>query len=139
VTVTTAAPPATSTATSVPATTPSATTTSPSSAYRTPGAGERQITVTGNIAEGHTRKLPGTGDTANYTYFVLQPEDGSAPLRVAAAGDLDIDPQVRAAILDPRCGGKLRGTFTVAAAPARETAFDWELVSARLLNTCNRA
>jgi len=34
---------------------------------------------------------------------------------------------------------KLRGTFTIAAAPPRETAFDWELVSAQLLNNCNRA
>ena len=70
---------------------------------------------------------------------MLQPADGGPALRVGAAGDLDIDPAVRAAIIDPRCGGKLRGTFTVAAAPPRETAFDWELVSAQLANSCSRA
>ena len=128
-------PPTTSTSTQ---TTPTQTTTS-SGDYRKPKQGERQITVTGNVADGQTRKLPGTGDTSLYTYFVLQPEDGGPALRVGAAGDLDIDPKVRAAIIDPRCGGKLRGTFTVAAAPPRETAFDWELVSAQLLNSCNRA
>jgi hypothetical protein len=128
-------PPTTSTSTQ---TTPTQTTTS-SGDYRKPKPGEGQITVTGNIADGQTRKLPGTGDTSLYTYFVLQPADGGPALRVGAAGDLDIDPKVRAAIIDPRCGGKLRGTFTVAAAPPRETAFDWELVSAQLLNTCNRA
>lgn len=139
VTVTSAAEPATVTVTpttTTPATTPTQTTTGD---YRRPKSGEGQITVTGNVADGQTRKLPGTGDTSNYTYFVLQPADGGPALRVAAAGDLDIDPAVRAAIIDPRCGGKLRGTFTVAAAPARETAFDWELVSAQLANTCSRA
>lgn len=139
VTVTSAAEPATVTVTpttTTPATTPTQTTTGD---YRRPKPGEGQITVTGNVADGQTRKLPGTGDTSNYTYFVLQPADGGPALRVAAAGDLDIDPAVRAAIIDPRCGGKLRGTFTVAAAPARETAFDWELVSAQLANTCSRA
>jgi hypothetical protein len=128
--------PPTTTSTSTP-TTPTQTTTSGD--YRKPKPGEGQITVTGNIADGQTRKLPGTGDTSLYTYFVLQPTDGGPALRVGAAGDLDIDPKVRAAIIDPRCGGKLRGTFTVAAAPPRETAFDWELVSAQLLNSCNRA
>jgi hypothetical protein len=118
------------------ATTPAQTTTGDS---RQPKPGEGQITVTGNVADGQTRKLPGTGDTSNYTYFVLQPADGGPALRVGAAGDLDIDPSVRAAIIDPRCGGKLRGTFTVAAAPPRETAFDWELVSAQLANSCSRA
>ncbi len=134
----TSTPPVTVTVTTptTPATTPTQTT---SGDFRTPKAGEGQITVTGNVADGQTRKLPGTGDTSRYTYFVLQPEDGGSALRVGAAGDLDIDPKVRAAIIDPRCGGKLRGTFTVAAAPARETAFDWELVSAQLLNTCSRA
>jgi hypothetical protein len=127
-------PPTTSTSTP---TTPTQTTASGD--YRKPNPGEGQITVTGNIADGQTRKLPGTGDTSLYTYFVLQPADGGPALRVGVAGDLDIDPKVRAAIIDPRCGGKLRGTFTVAAAPRRETAFDWELVSAQLLNSCNRA
>ena len=127
--------PTTSTQTAPP-TTPTQTTTGD---YRRPKPGEGQITVTGNVADGQTRKLPGTGDTSNYTYFVLQPVDGGPALRVAAAGDLDIDPTVRAAIIDPRCGGKLRGTFTVAAAPPRETAFDWELVSAQLANSCSRA
>jgi hypothetical protein len=139
VTVTSAAEPATVTVaptTTTPATTPTQTTTGD---YRRPKPGEGQITVTGNVADGQTRKLPGTGDTSNYTYFVLQPADGGPALRVAAAGDLDIDPAVRAAIIDPRCGGKLRGTFTVAAAPPRETAFDWELVSAQLANNCSRA
>jgi hypothetical protein len=139
VTVTSAAEPATVTVTptsTTPATTPTQTTTGD---FRRPKPGEGQITVTGNVADGQTRKLPGTGDTSNYTYFVLQPADGGPALRVGAAGDLDIDPAVRAAIIDPRCGGKLRGTFTVAAAPARETAFDWELVSAQLANTCSRA
>ena len=128
--------PPTTTSTSTP-TTPTQTTTSGD--YRKPKPGEGQITVTGNVADGQTRKLPSTGDTSLYTYFVLQPEDGGPALRVGAAGDLDIDPKVRTAIIDPRCGGKLRGTFTVAAAPTRETAFDWELVSAQLLNTCSRA
>jgi hypothetical protein len=128
--------PTTSTQTAPP-TTPTQTTTSGD--YRKPKAGEGQITVTANVADGETRKLPGTGDTSIYTYFVLQPVDGGPALRVAAAGDLDIDPKVRAAIIDPRCGGKLRGTFTVAAAPPRETAFDWELVSAQLANSCSRA
>jgi hypothetical protein len=139
VTVTSAAEPATVTV--VPTTTTSATTPTQTTTgdYRRPKPGEGQITVTGNVADGQTRKLPGTGDTSNYTYFVLQPADGGPALRVAAAGDLDIDPQVRAAIIDPRCGGKLRGTFTVAAAPARETAFEWELVSAQLANNCSRA
>ncbi|HEV7362831.1 MAG TPA: hypothetical protein VGN71_00480 [Solirubrobacteraceae bacterium] len=127
--------PTTSTQTAPP-TTPTQTTTGD---YRRPRPGEGQVTVTGNVADGQTRKLPGTGDTSNYTYFVLQPVDGGPALRVAAAGDLDIDPAVRAAIIDPRCGGKLRGTFTVAAAPPRETAFDWELVSAQLANSCSRA
>jgi hypothetical protein len=127
--------PTTSTQTAPP-TTPTQTTTGD---YRRPKPGEGQITVTGNVADGQTRKLPGTGDTSIYTYFVIQPADGGPALRVGAAGDLDIDPKVRAAIIDPRCGGKLRGTFTVAAAPPRETAFDWELVSAQLLNSCNRA
>jgi hypothetical protein len=127
---------ATTTATTPPTVPPP---TTPASDYRKPKSGEGQITVTGNIADGQTRKLPGTGDTSLYTYFVLQPADGGPALRVGAAGDLDIDPKVRAAIIDPRCGGKLRGTFTVAAAPPRETAFDWELVSAQLLNSCNRA
>jgi hypothetical protein len=127
-------PPTTSTSTQ---TTPTQTTTSGD--YRKPNRGEGQITVTGNVADGQTRKLPGTGDTSLYTYFVLQPADGGPALRVGVAGDLDIDPKVRTAIIDPRCGGKLRGTFTVAAAPPRETAFDWELVSAQLLNSCNRA
>lgn len=138
-TVTVTSPPATVTVTptaTTPATTPTQTTTGD---YRKPKPGEGQITVTGNVADGQTRKLPGTGDTSNYTYFVLQPADGGPALRVAAAGDLDIDPAVRAAIIDPRCGGKLRGTFTVAAAPPRETAFDWELVSAQLANSCSRA
>jgi hypothetical protein len=139
VTVTSAAEPATVTV--APTTTTSATTPTPTTTgdYRRPKPGEGQITVTGNVADGQTRKLPGTGDTSNYTYFVLQPADGGPALRVAAAGDLDIDPQVRAAIIDSRCGGKLRGTFTVAAAPARETAFEWELVSAQLANNCSRA
>jgi len=128
--------PTTTTPATTPATTPTQTTTGD---YRRPKPGEGQITVTGNVADGQTRKLPGTGDTSIYTYFVLQPVDGGPALRVAAAGDLDIDPKVRAAIIDPRCGGKLRGTFTVAAAPAHETAFDWELVSAQLANSCNRA
>ncbi|MDX6659278.1 MAG: hypothetical protein QOJ55_100 [Solirubrobacteraceae bacterium] len=139
VTVTSAAEPATVTVaptTTTPATTPTHTTTGD---YRRPKPGEVQITVTGNIADGQTRKLPGSGDTSNYTYFVLQPADGGPALRVGIAGDLDIDPAVRAAIIDPRCGGKLRGTFTVAAAPPRETAFDWELVSAQLANNCSRA
>jgi hypothetical protein len=127
--------PTTSTQTAPP-TTPTQTTTGD---FRRPKPGEGQITVTGNVADGQTRKLPGTGDTSNYTYFVLQPVDGGPALRVAAAGDLDIDPNVRTAIIDPRCGGKLRGTFTVAAAPPRETAFDWELVSAQLANSCSRA
>jgi hypothetical protein len=125
------------TTSTTPPTTPTQTTASGD--YRRPKPGEGQITVTGNVADGQTRKLPGTGDTSIYTYFVLQPTDGSAPLRVGVAGDLDIDPRVRAAIIDPRCGGKLRGTFTVAAAPPRETKFDWELVSAQLANTCGRA
>jgi hypothetical protein len=139
VTVTSAAEPATVTV--APTTTTSATTPTPTTTgdYRRPKPGEGQITVTGNVADGQTRKLPGTGDTSNYTYFVLQPADGGPAPRVAAAGDLDIDPQVRAAIIDSRCGGKLRGTFTVAAAPARETAFEWELVSAQLANNCSRA
>jgi hypothetical protein len=139
VTVTSAAEPATVTVaptTTTPSTTPTHTTTGD---YRRPKPGEGQITVTGNIADGQTRKLPGSGDTSNYTYFVLQPADGGPALRVGIAGDLDIDPAVRAAIIDPRCGGKLRGTFTVAAAPPRETAFDWELVSAQLANNCSRA
>ena len=139
VTVTSAAEPATVTVaptTTTPATTPTQATTGD---YRRPKPGEGQISVTGNVADGQTRKLPGTGDTSNYTFFVLQPADGGPALRVAAAGDLDIDPAVRAAIIDPRCGGKLRGTFTVAAAPPRETAFDWELVSAQLANSCSRA
>jgi hypothetical protein len=142
-TVTVTSAPATVTVTpttTTPATTPTqATTPTTTGDYRRPKPGEGQITVTGNVADGQTRKLPGTGDTSIYTYFVLQPVDGGPALRVAAAGDLDIDPKVRAAIIDPRCGGKLRGTFTVAAAPARETAFDWELVSAQLANSCNRA
>jgi hypothetical protein len=139
VTVTSAAEPATVTV--APTTTTSATTPTPTTTgdYRRPKPGEGRITVTGNVADGQTRKLPGTGDTSNYTYFVLQPADGGPALRVGAAGDLDIDPSVRAAIIDPRCGGKLRGTFTVAAAPPRETAFDWELVSAQLANSCSRA
>ena len=136
----TSTPPATVTVTTPTSTTPATTGTGTSSGdYRKPKPGEGQITVTGNVADGQTRKLPGTGDTSIYTYFVLQPTDGGPALRVGAAGDLDIDPKVRAAIIDPRCGGKLRGTFTVAAAPARETAFDWELVSAQLANSCNRA
>jgi hypothetical protein len=136
----TSTPPVTVTVTTPTSTTPATTGTGTSSGdYRKPKPGEGQITVTGNVADGQTRKLPGTGDTSIYTYFVLQPEDGGPALRVAVAGDLDIDPKVRAAIIDPRCGGKLRGTFTVAAAPPRETAFDWELVSAQLLNTCSRA
>jgi hypothetical protein len=142
VTVTSAptTPAVTSPTTSTPATpTTTPTQTTASGDYRKPKPGEGQITVTANVADGQTRKLPGTGDTSLYTYFVLQPTDGGPALRVAAAGDLDIDPKVRAAIIDPRCGGKLRGTFTVAAAPPRETAFDWELVSAQLLNSCNRA
>jgi hypothetical protein len=135
----TSTPPVTVTVTTPTSTTPATGTGTSSGDYRKPKPGEGQITVTGNVADGQTRKLPGTGDTSIYTYFVLQPEDGGPALRVAVAGDLDIDPKVRAAIIDPRCGGKLRGTFTVAAAPARETAFDWELVSAQLLNTCSRA
>jgi hypothetical protein len=136
----TSTPPVTVTVTTPTSTTPATTGTGTSSGdYRKPKPGEGQITVTGNVADGQTRKLPGTGDTSIYTYFALQPEDGGPALRVGVAGDLDIDPKVRAAIIDPRCGGKLRGTFTVAAAPARETAFDWELVSAQLLNTCSRA
>ena len=136
----TSTPPVTVTATTPTSTTPATTGTGASSGdYRKPKPGEGQITLTGNVADGQTRKLPGTGDTSIYTYFVLQPEDGGPALRVGVAGDLDIDPKVRAAIIDPRCGGKLRGTFTVAGAPPRETAFDWELVSAQLLNTCSRA
>jgi ABC-type transport system substrate-binding protein len=135
----TSTPPVTVTVTTPTSTTPATGTGTSSGDYRKPKPGEGQITVTGNVADGQTRKLPGTGETSIYTYFVLQPEDGGPALRVAVAGDLDIDPKVRAAIIDPRCGGKLRGTFTVAAAPARETAFDWELVSAQLLNTCSRA
>jgi hypothetical protein len=137
VTSTPTAPAVTPPTTTSTQTTPTQTTTSGD--YRRPNPGEGQITVTGNVADGQTRKLPGTGDTSLYTYFVLQPADGGPALRVGVAGDLDIDPKVRAAIIDPRCGGKLRGTFTVAAAPLRETAFDWELVSAQLLNSCNRA
>jgi hypothetical protein len=135
-TVTVTTPGTTVTVTTPATTTPQTTETQPSGGiYRKPKAGEGQITVTGRVAGGQTRKLPGTGDTSQYTYFELQPDDGSKPLRVAAAGDLDIDPAVRDAIIDPRCGGKLHGTFTVAAAPARETAFDWELVSAQLQST----
>jgi len=137
VTVTSTPPTVTVTPTATtPAATPAQTT---AGDYRKPKPGEGQIAVTGNVADGQTRKLPGAGDTSNYTYFVLQPSDGGPSLRVGAAGDLDIDPNVRAAIIDPRCGGKLRGTFTVAAAPPRETAFDWELVSAQLANSCSRA
>jgi hypothetical protein len=131
--------PASTVTVTAPATTPATTTeTQPSSGtYRKPKPGEGRVTVTGNVANGETRRLPGTGDTSAYTYFVLQPADGGPALRVGAAGDLNLDPKVRAALVDPRCGGKLRGTFTVGA--ARETAFDWELVSARLLNNCSRA
>ena len=140
VTVTSASPPpavTTPTTTNPPPTTPTQTTTAGN--YRKPQAGEGRVTVTGNVADGETRRLPGTGDTSTYTYFVLQPAAGGPALRIAAAGDLALDPKIRAAIVDPRCGGKLRGTFTVAPAPARETAFDWELISAQLLNNCSRA
>jgi len=119
-----------------PATTPATTETQPSAGgFRKPRAGEGRVTVAGNVENGQTRRLPGTGDTSVYTYFELVPADGGPSLRVAAAGDLSLDPGVRAALVDPRCGGKLHGTFTVAPAPARETAFDWELVTAQLSTT----
>lgn len=135
-TVTTQAPAPTVTVTT-PATTPTSTSPAAPAGYRSPKPGEGQIAVNGRVASGQTRKLGATSsDTAQYTYFELQPDDGSDPLRVAAAGDLDIDPAVRDAIIDPRCGGKLHGTFTVAAAPKRISAYDWELVSATLSNRC---
>jgi hypothetical protein len=140
VTVTSAPPPPAATTPTTPTSPPTTPTqNTPSGAYRKPQPGEGRITVTGNVTDGQTRRLPGTGDTSVYTYFVLQPADGGPPLRVGAAGDLALDPKVRAALVDPRCGGKLRGTFTVAPAPGRETAFDWELISAQLLNNCSRA
>ena len=51
------------------------------------------------------------------------------------------------AALAAGCGGSTKTvtrtapaqTVTVTPAPARETAFDWELVSAQLLNGCSRA
>jgi hypothetical protein len=137
VTSTPTPPPVTTpTTTTPPPTTPTQSTTSGD--YRKPKPGEGRITITGNVTDGQTRRLSGTGDTSVYTYFVLQPANGGPALRVAIAGDLALDPKVRAAIIDPRCGGKLRGTFTLAGAPRRETAFDWELISAQLANSCSR-
>ena len=121
-----------------PPTTPTQTTTSGD--YRRPKSGEGQITVTGNVADGQTRKLPGTGDTSLYTYFVLQPADGSAPLRVGAAGDLDIDPARSAPRSSTRAAGASCAEHSRSRPRrARETAFDWELVSAQLANSCSRA
>ncbi len=116
------APPTTST--------PMSTTTEPAAAYRKPKPGEDSVTIMGRVSNGRTIRGSGSGDTAVLTAFAIQPDDGGRPLRVVAAGDLALDPRVRSALVDARCGGKLHGTFVVAGARRSASDYDWELLRA---------
>ncbi|MDQ6749507.1 MAG: hypothetical protein M3Z33_01935 [Actinomycetota bacterium] len=116
------APPATST--------PSSTTTDPGAAYRKPKPGEDEVTILGRVSTGRTVKGSGSGDTSVLTAFAIQPDDGGRPLRVGAAGDLDLSPKIRTALVDARCGGKLHGTFVVIGAGRPASDYDWELLRA---------
>jgi hypothetical protein len=128
-TVTVTQPPTTVTA--PPAASPQASTTPESrGAYRKPKSGENEVTITGRVSNGRTVKGPGSGDTSMFTVFAIQPDDGGQQLRVAAAGDLALDPKVRAALVDARCGGKLHGTFVVIGAGRAAGDYDWELLRA---------
>lgn len=142
-TVTVTQPAATVTA---PATTTAPSSTSPATqpdaggVYRKPKPGETQSTITGRVARGTTVKGPGGGDTSVFTTFEVQPDDGGQIVRVAAAGDLALDPKVRAALVDPRCGGKLHGTFVVVPAGRRSSGYEWELIRADVpARACGRA
>ena len=102
VTVTSASPPpavTTPTTTTPPPTTPTQTTTAGN--YRKPQAGEGRVTVTGNVADGETRRLPGTGDT-----FVPGKPRVWVPTRIALGNPLsyawDLAPDgKRVAVLTP--------------------------------------
>ena len=120
---TSGAPPrtVTETVTSPPATAESTT----SADTPAPEAGEPSTMVVRGAAGS-----PQTGP--EFSSFVLVPESGGDPLRVAAANDLDLPFNVRRDLFNPACEGKLQGDFTVARAPARETEFDYELISVEL-------
>lgn len=103
-----------------------------STKFRKPDRGEGVISVTGVITDGQIRIVSGApSDQSQYIYFVVHPDQG-LPLRVGAAGDLQLTPAARDAISDPACSGKVRGAFRVAAAPYQRT-FDFALVSARII------
>src|SRR5207253_2617949 len=98
--------------------------------------GEGRVTISATVARGEVRKTSSApSDFSQYTYIELQPNDGSSPLRVAAAGDLALPAGVANALVDPGCAGKLRGTFTVMPAARPSRAYDWELLSASLTRT----
>ena len=120
-------------ATDVPTVAPPATT--PGDArdrFRQPDVGEAQFDVTGTVRDAEVRRVSDEpSDLAQYQYFVIDDEQGP-PLRVAAAGDLALDPPVRERLFAPRCAGQVRATFKVAPA-ARAEGFDYELLTARVL------
>ncbi len=138
-TVTTTAPGQTVTVTATATgTTPTATTTTPGRAggFRTPQAGEGQLTISATVVRGEVRKTSNVpSDFSQYTYIELQPNDGSAPLRVAAAGDLALPAGVANALVDPACASKLRGMFKMMPAARSGAPYDWELLSASLTRT----
>lgn len=72
-----------------------------------------------------------------FSTFVLVPDSGGEPVTVAAANDLDLPIDVRRDLFDPRCEGKLQGSFTVAPAAPGETEFEYALISVELTaNAC---
>ena len=119
--------------TDVPTVAPPATTpTDDRDRFRQPDAGEGQLDVTGTVRDAEVRRISDEpSDLAQYQYFVIEDEQGP-PLRVAAAGDLALDPPVRERLFAPRCAGKVRATFKVAPV-ARPAGFDYELLTARVL------
>ncbi len=129
-TVTVQRPPTTVTAPPPTTSTPSSTPSESGGTYRKPKAGEDQMTIAGRVTNGRTVKGSGSGDTSMFTSFAIQPDDGGQPLRVVAAGDLALDPRVRTALVDARCGGKLHGTFVVIGAGRAARDYDWELLRA---------
>jgi hypothetical protein len=136
-TVTTTAPSETVTVTATTAaTTPTTTTPSGAGGFRTPKPGEGRLTIGATVARGEIRKTSNVpSDLSQYAYIELQPNDGSEPLRVAAAGDLSLPAGVAKALVDPACASRLRGTFTVMPAARSGAPYDWELLTAQLART----
>jgi hypothetical protein len=106
--------------------------TTSSTKFRKPSPGEGVINVTGVVTDGQVRIVSGAPtDQSQYIYLVVHPDQG-LPLRIGAAGDLQLTVRARDAISDPACSGTVRGVFRVAAAPYQQ-AFDFALISARIV------